>query len=147
MKINPILAIDSYKLAHISMYPEQIKETYYNEQISDLKRYYDKNVELYKYYRTNSTHLDDKYFLRGEYNIKLSLDTYYFETDHSFATSHDYKIAKIIANDLIHLYIEKQLYNLASAGDFINQGQNMMSLNWTANKTDLIELIYALHYI
>ena len=124
---------------------KQIKETYYNEQISDLKRYYDKNVELYKYYRTNSTHLDDKYFLRGEYNIKLSLDTYYFETDHSFATSHDYKLAKIIANDLIHIYIEKQLYNLASAGDFINQGQNMMSLNWTANKTDLIELIYALH--
>ena len=30
MKINPILAIDSYKLAHISMYPEQIKETYLN---------------------------------------------------------------------------------------------------------------------
>lgn len=124
---------------------KQIKETYYNEQISDLKRYYDKNVELYKYYRTNSTHLDDKYFLRGEYNIKLSLDTYYFETDHSFSTSHDYKIAKIIANDLIHLYIEKQLYNLLNAGNLINQGQNMMSLNWTANKTDLIELIYALH--
>lgn len=124
---------------------KQVKETYYNEQISDLKRYYDKNVELYKYYRTNSTHLDDKYFLRGEYNIKLTLDTYYFETDHSFATSHDYKIAKIIANDLIHLYIEKQLYNLVSAGDLINQGQNVMSLNWTANKTDLIELIYALH--
>ena len=30
MKINPILVIDSYKLAHISMYPEQIKETYLN---------------------------------------------------------------------------------------------------------------------
>lgn len=30
MKINPILAVDSYKLAHISMYPEQIKETYLN---------------------------------------------------------------------------------------------------------------------
>ena len=30
MKINQILAIDSYKLAHISMYPEQIKETYLN---------------------------------------------------------------------------------------------------------------------
>ena len=30
MKINPILAIDSYKLAHISMQPEQIKETYLN---------------------------------------------------------------------------------------------------------------------
>lgn len=30
MKINPILAIDSYKLAHIAMYPEEIKETYLN---------------------------------------------------------------------------------------------------------------------
>lgn len=30
MKINPILAIDSYKLAHITMYPEEIKETYLN---------------------------------------------------------------------------------------------------------------------
>ena len=30
MKINPILAIDSYKLAHITMYPEEVKETYLN---------------------------------------------------------------------------------------------------------------------
>ena len=30
MKINPILAIDSYKLAHITMYPENIIGTYLN---------------------------------------------------------------------------------------------------------------------
>ena len=30
MKINPILAIDSYKLAHITMYPENIVGTYLN---------------------------------------------------------------------------------------------------------------------
>ena len=30
MKINPILAIDSYKLAHITMYPENITGTYLN---------------------------------------------------------------------------------------------------------------------
>ena len=30
MKINPILAIDSYKLAHITMYPENIAGTYLN---------------------------------------------------------------------------------------------------------------------
>lgn len=30
MKINPVLAIDSYKLAHITMYPENIIGTYLN---------------------------------------------------------------------------------------------------------------------
>jgi hypothetical protein len=42
---------------------------------------------------------------------KLSLDTYYFEADHNFTTSHDYKVAKIIANDLIQVYLEDQLNN------------------------------------
>jgi len=124
---------------------KQVKENYYNEQMLDLKRFYDKNIELYKYYRTNSTHLDHKYFLRGEYDIKLSLDTYYFETDHSFATSHDYKFAKIIANDLIQIYLERQLHYIVSGNELINRDRNVTSLNWTASKTDLIELIYALH--
>ena len=124
---------------------KQVKENYYNEQMLDLKRFYDKNIELYKYYRTNSTHLDHKYFLRGEYDIKLSLDTYYFETDHSFATSHDYKFAKIIANDLIQLYLEKQLFNLNCDDESVIYQKHFDPVHWTANKTDLIELIYALH--
>ena len=30
MRINPILAIDSYKLGHITMYPDSISRTYLN---------------------------------------------------------------------------------------------------------------------
>lgn len=40
-------------------------------------------------------------FIRGKYDIKLSLDSIYFETDHRFSTIAEYKVAKIIANDLI----------------------------------------------
>lgn len=71
---------------------------YLNVELSKIKRYFDANLEFYKYYRTNSTHLDNKFFLRGKHDIKLSLDTYYFEADHNFTTSHDYKVAKIIDN-------------------------------------------------
>ena len=46
------------------------------------------NLEFYKYYRINSTYLDDKYFVRSKHDIKLNLDTYYFEADHCFSTSH-----------------------------------------------------------
>ncbi|WP_430393709.1 RteC domain-containing protein [Chryseobacterium profundimaris] len=33
----------------------------------------------------------------------------YYEADLSFTTSHDFKVAKILANDLLQLYLEDQL--------------------------------------
>lgn len=87
---------------------KQIKK-FLKEELSKLKKFFDNNLEFYKYYRTNNTFIDDKLFIRGKYDIKLSLDTFYFEVDHRFSTSHDYKVAKIIAYDLIHVYLEDQL--------------------------------------
>lgn len=113
---------------------------YLNEELRKLKKYFENNLEFYKYYRTNNSFIDEKLFLRGKHDIKLSLDTVYFETDHRFSTSHDYKAAKIIANDLIQVYIEDQLNNN-------NQRKSLYhsSLNWAESKTALTELIYALH--
>lgn len=60
-------------------------------------------------------------------------------------TSHDYKVAKIIANDLIQVYLEDQLFttniNLSCKGKTLPKS----SQNWTGSKTALIELIYTLH--
>lgn len=119
---------------------EKIIESYLNDELCRLKKFFDNNLEFYKYYRTNSTYLDHKYFVRGKYDIKLSLDTFYFEADHSFSTSHDYKVAKIIANDLIQVYLEDQLHNTVYRDKSIDQSK----LNWTGSKAAIIELIYAL---
>ena len=70
----------------------------------------------------------------------MSLDTVYFETDHRFSTIADYKAAKILANDLIQVYIEDQLNNNSQKNPF-----DKSSLNWVESKTALTELIYALH--
>ncbi len=43
---------------------------YIDIELNKLKRFFDNNLEFYKYYRTNSTYLDHKYFLRGKYDIK-----------------------------------------------------------------------------
>lgn len=120
---------------------EKIIELYLNDELCRLKKFFDNNLEFYKYYRTNSTYLDHKYFVRGKHDIKLSLDTFYFEADHNFSTSHDYKVAKIIANDLIQVYLEDQLHNTVYRDKSIDPPK----LNWTASKTALTELIYALH--
>ncbi|MCT4317797.1 RteC domain-containing protein [Elizabethkingia anophelis] len=116
---------------------------YLNNELSKLKRFFENNLDFYKYYRTNSIYLDHKYFIRGNFDIKFNLDTYFFESDHSFSTSHDYKVSKIIANDLIQVYLEDKLMN------FGNQPKLGMirehELKWTASKSALTELIYALN--
>lgn len=96
-------------------------------------------IDFYKYYRSNNSFLDENFFIRGKHDIRLWLDTFYFEADHRFCTSHDYKVAKIIANDLIQVYIEDKL-NSNYRKVFDNS-----SLNWTASKTAMTELIYGLH--
>ena len=124
----------------------RILKKYYNNELSKIKRYFDNNLDFYRYYRTGSTYLDYKYFVRGQFDIKLALDSYYIECDRLFCTSHDYKVAKIISNDLIELYLEDKILNL---GIKDNKEKSQLNHNlkqcWTGSKVALVELIYALH--
>ncbi|WP_151154352.1 RteC domain-containing protein [Sphingobacterium sp.] len=131
-----------YKIETKKPYGAKPTKKYLNSETKKLKRYFDNNLDFYKYYRTNNSYLDEKMFVRNKHDIKLCLDTYYFQSDHSFSTSHDYKVAKIIANDLIQVYIEDQLFNKAHEYKSVT----LKKLNWTSSKVALIELIYALHY-
>jgi len=122
---------------------ERSIKKYLNSELSKLKRFFDNNLEFYKYYRTNSSYLDHKYFIRGNFDIKLHLDTFVFESDQTFSTSHDYKVAKIISNDMIQVYLEDKLLNIKRFPD--SSGNKSSKIKWTASKSALVELIYALH--
>jgi hypothetical protein len=98
-----------YKIEAKKPYGAKPIRKYLNKELKKLKRFFDNNIDFYKYYRSNNSFLDDRFFVRGKHDVKLWLDTIYFETDQSFSTSHDYKVAKIIANELIQVYIENQL--------------------------------------
>ncbi len=128
-----------YKIETRKPYGAKRTKKYLGKELKKLKRFFDNNLDFYKYYRSNNSFLDENFFLRGKHDIRLWLDTFYFEADHRFSTSHDYKVAKIIANDLIQVYLEDRLnnFNLKKSLD--------TSLNWTASKTALTELIYALY--
>lgn len=131
-----------YKIETKKPYGAKPIRKYLKKELKKLKRFFDSNLDFYKYYRSNNSFLDEKYFVRGNHDIKLWLDTYYFQSDQSFSTSHDYKVAKIIANDLIQVYIEDQLYHKFKK----NKSKAQKKLKWTGSKVALIELIYALHY-
>lgn len=129
---------------------EKIRRKYLQTELQNLKQYFDTNLEFYRYYRTGSDYLDHKYFVRGKHDIRLKIDSFYFESDPRYSTSHDYKIAKIISNDQIQVYLESELAQLErrelKQHVLLNEkDKNKHSkLKWTSSKVSMIELIYAL---
>ncbi len=123
---------------------KKITKEYINKELKKLKRFFNDNLEFYNYYRTNSSYLDFKYFCRNNYDVKLRLDSFYFETDHHFSTTHDFKVATVLANDLIEIYLETKLAELGKKNhNTKSQLEPKGKIIWTGTKVSLVELIYA----
>lgn len=120
---------------------------YLNSELERLKSFFDRNIDIYKYYRTGCCHLDKYYFMRGTPDIQLSLDSFHFERDQSFSTIFDFKIAKILANEMISEYLNREITKLENPncdyGQCSNELPSNVKLTWTGKKVDLIEQIYA----
>ncbi|WP_298152250.1 RteC domain-containing protein [Flavobacterium sp.] len=123
---------------------KKVLRKYYTSELKKLKSFFDENAEFYKYYRAGNRYLDNKYFIRGKHDIRLTLDSFYFQADNRFSTSHDYKVARILANDLIKKFVENEMALLD--GNTIAPGSiSGKKIKWTGSKVALVELIYALH--
>lgn len=127
---------------------DKVIKKYIQNELDKIKRYFLNNNDFYKYYRRNNTSLDNKYFIRGNFDIKLDVDSYFFETDHSFSTSHDFKVAKILAHDLVENYLKEQLASFDKKEIITTKNQipTKVKLTWTDSKSALTEMVYALYY-
>ncbi|MDD5053170.1 MAG: RteC domain-containing protein [Sulfuricurvum sp.] len=124
-----------------------MQKTYTLKQLDRLKVFFDNNIDFYKYYRTGSTDLDKQYFLRGKPDIHLNLDSFYFERDPKFFTGFDSKVAKILANDMLSIYLNAELSKLEepSTNKFETTNFPNVKVTWTDSKVALVELIYAIY--
>ena len=124
------------------------QKKYLDYEIKKLQDYFNDNLEFYQYYRRSETSLDGQYFIRGKEDIRLHPDNFHFFIDDKFSTSHDSTVATIIAYDMLIVYLQKEIELIENKNGMetnINAFQKQSKLFWTGNKTDLIELIYALH--
>ena len=125
----------------------QIKYLY--EQIQRLQEYYNNNIEFYHYHLKRETNLDELYFLRKNKKARLNVESYHFFTDYKFSTSHDNTKATIIAYENLIQQLHTDINILIATSNINNtfspSNSILNNLNWTGSKTDLIELIYALH--
>lgn len=121
------------------------KKNYLEGMLARIKYFFDTNADFYQYYRSGSTHLDRYYFLRGKPDIQLILDCFYFERDSKFSTSFDFKVAKMIANERLTVYINNKLLNTNNPECNISESLSFpkIRLTWTAKKAELVEQIYS----
>ena len=123
----------------------QIK--YLKNQIKKLQLFFNDNLEFYNYYRRGAISLDEQYFVRGKRDLRLPLESFHFLIDVRFSTCQDGTVANIMAYDMLIVYLQGEIDILTTSMDDLNDKpmERPSKLFWTGSKTDLIELIYALH--
>lgn len=109
---------------------------YYSNQLNKLQQFIKANAEFYRYCLSNSTDLDEKYFIRSGSSLKSP------DIDTQFSTGHDNTLARILACQLTKDYLTGLIHNLDKG-----LGDRSTNLKWTGTKSALIELIYAIHSV
>ena len=119
-----------------------------DEAVLKLEAHNFKNIDFVGYYRRDEKNLDKYYFVRGKDEIGLASDSSHFYTDPEFSTSHDNLAAQIIAYDLLIEHYNEELDRLRKKELNLSIEPDspaiLNNLSWTASKTDLVEIIYAL---
>ncbi|HBG41770.1 MAG TPA: RteC protein [Porphyromonadaceae bacterium] len=117
---------------------------YLCEKLNEINTYCTKRLDFIRYYRSGSTHLDSLYFLRGKADPEQYLETFYYELDPNFSTNCDFKIAKILSNDLLSAYLMHEIELLNNNGfKTYSFGFPATKKTWKGTKTELQEQIYA----
>ena len=123
----------------------QIK--YLQQQIDKLQNFFNENLEFYNYYRRGAMSMDEQYFVRGNRDLRMPLESFHFLIDDQFSTCQDGTVATIMAYDMLIVYLRKEVDDLNNNMEPTKNApmEKPSKLFWTGSKTDLIELLYALH--
>ena len=91
--------------------------------------------------------MDEQYFVRGNRDLRMPLESFHFLIDDEFSTCQDGTVATIMAYDMLIVYLRKEVDDLNNNMEPTKNTamEKPSKLFWTGSKTDLIELLYALH--
>lgn len=124
----------------------ETQSEYYDKELKSLTYFFERNLDFHQYYRANSTHLDEIYFVRGKSNPELCVDSAQYILDPLFSTGYDYKVAKIICNEMLRIYLNKKKHSLEKLVTIKKKRESLPAnnLKWTGSKADATELGYAI---
>lgn len=132
---------------NLPMGTEQERTRYLDGELDVIQQFIAKRLDFYRYMRSGATHLDRQYFLRGESNARLQyLDSFYFERDPTFSTPGDFRVAKILANDMLQLYLREELEKIRLNRFTLCETPEVRldTPRWTGPKAGLYEILHSI---
>jgi RteC protein. len=116
---------------------------YLNDLLNGINKYNSKRLDFIRYYRSGSSHLDSLYFLRGQTDTEQYMETFSHEFDPNFTTNCDFKVAKILSNDMLSDYLMREIEVLSDNNNLImgSFGFPATKLTWKGTKAELQEQI------
>lgn len=101
------------------------------------------HCEFHNYMKLGSTHLDEVYFTNRDFNPKLHGGLEY-PSDPLFSSPADPTLSCLMAAERYLLFLKHELFSLKNP-KLDPSWEFMKTLDWNGSKTDLVELVYALH--
>lgn len=122
----------------------KLKKGIYEAELEYLRYFSLENREFISYCRRKATYMDLKYFLRFKYDLDVKLAVDIHSYDERFSTSHDHLISQILAHDEYEIFLNNQIVRLKEGPP--EETPSKRDFRWTAPKTGLTELVFALHH-
>jgi len=125
----------------------EAQRKFIKKRLNRLNRFYRSHIDFIEYIESGRTHFDEQYFTRKYFNLFPMISPHIYFHDPDFSTPKDILLAEFKAFDAFVVYlqnrmIDKSKVHIEKPGELKAQ----INLQWTASKSALIELVYALHY-
>ncbi|WPR77937.1 RteC domain-containing protein [Algoriphagus sp. NG3] len=117
---------------------------FYERELLSVKEFLQNNQNLYNYLLMKKENQDRVFFLRSAQAPIYKPNLFWHTLDTRYCTVYTLYFARIMGTLSLAAYIHDQLLVLNGAQDSIGEDKKP-SLNWTGNKADLVELVYALN--
>lgn len=115
---------------------------YFRKERKRILRFFNRHIDLVAYYRNADLTADNAFFTHKSCCSSICCEKMFLVLSNPKQSKNDLILAEIMANELLFIYLEKELNRLKPIDE-----QSMLietHFRWTGSKVALVELIYAL---
>ncbi len=123
---------------------ERKQRKYYGQCLANIEVFFDRNRDLYNYYRTGQVYSDNHFFVRKANDIPINPD-YRLDLDPNFSTSFSNKLGMLQAFEELRNYLLRLMRGSRKNRTPITAKKRKRNQTWTDTKAALQELIYAIY--
>lgn len=130
-----------YEICKAKKDPTNLRK-YFRKERKRILRFFNRHIDLVAYYRNTDVAADRRFFTRKSCCSSICCEKMFLVLSNPKQSKNDLILAEIMANELLFIYLEKELNRLKPIDE-----QSMLietHFRWTGSKVALVELIYAL---